>query len=85
MKIQNTNLTNKNINFNSQNVMYYELLWLELSGVFLHCCVAKTVYRSGTANSNTVNSKFHLIRSLDQDFARLLSFHVLNAQLIEHC
>ena len=36
----------------------------------------------GLSNSNTVNSKFHLIRSLDQDFARFLSFHVLNAQLI---
>ena len=33
-------------------------------------------YRLGTANSNTVNSKFHLIRSLDQVFARFLSFHV---------
>ena len=33
-------------------------------------------YRSGTANSNTVNSKFHLIRSLSEDFARFLSFHV---------
>ena len=33
-------------------------------------------YRSGTANSNTVNSKFHLIRSFNQDFARFLSFHV---------
>ena len=39
-------------------------------------------YRSGTANSNTVNSKFHLIRSLDQVFARFLSFHVLHALLI---
>ena len=33
-------------------------------------------YRSDTANSNTVNSKFHLIRSLSEDFARFLSFHV---------
>ena len=33
-------------------------------------------YRSGTANSNTVNSKFHLIQSLDHFFARFLSFHV---------
>ena len=33
-------------------------------------------YRSGTLNSNTVNSKFHLIRSFFQIFARFLSFHV---------
>ena len=36
----------------------------------------KTKYRSDTANSNTVNSKLHLIRSLSEDFARFLSFHV---------
>ena len=34
------------------------------------------LYRSGTLNSNTVNSKFHLIRSFFEIFARLLSFHV---------
>ena len=33
-------------------------------------------YRSGTVNSNTVNSKFHLIRSFCEIFARFLSFHV---------
>ena len=33
-------------------------------------------YRSGTVNSNTVNSKFHLIRSFFEIFARFLSFHV---------
>ena len=33
-------------------------------------------YRSGTLNSNTVNSKFHLIRSFFQILARILSFHV---------
>ena len=38
------------------------------------------LYRSGTVNSNTVNSKFHLIRSLFEIFAR--SFHVLNERLI---
>ena len=36
----------------------------------------KTQYRSGTLNSNTVNSKFHLIRSFFQILARILSFHV---------
>ena len=40
-------------------------------------------YRSGTVNSNTVNSKFHLIRSFFEIFARFLSFHVYNAQLIQ--
>ena len=33
-------------------------------------------YRSGTVNSNTVNSKFHLIRSFFEYLARFLSFHV---------
>ena len=33
-------------------------------------------YRSGTVNSNTVNAKFHLIRSFFEIFARFLSFHV---------
>ena len=33
-------------------------------------------YRSGTVNSNTVNSKFHLIRSFFEILARILSFHV---------
>ena len=34
------------------------------------------VYRSGTLNSNTVNSKFHLIRSFFEILATILSFHV---------
>ena len=33
-------------------------------------------YRSGTVNSNTVNSKFHLIRSYCKYLATILSFHV---------
>ena len=33
-------------------------------------------YRSGTLNSNTVNSKFHLIQSFFEIFTRFLSFHV---------
>ena len=36
----------------------------------------QTHYRSGTVNSNTVNSKFHLIRSFFEILARILSFHV---------
>ena len=32
-----------------------------------------TVYRSGTLNSNMVNSKYHLIRSFFEIFARFLS------------
>ena len=35
-----------------------------------------SIYRSGMVNSNTVNSKFHLIRSFCEIFARFLSFHV---------
>ena len=33
-------------------------------------------YRLGTVNSNTVNSKFHLIQSFFEIFARFLLFHV---------
>ena len=33
-------------------------------------------YRSGMVNSNTVNSKFHLIRTFFEILARILSFHV---------
>ena len=36
----------------------------------------KSHYRSGTLNSNTVNSKFHLIRSFFEILATILSFHV---------
>ena len=43
-----------------------------LQGVY-HGCYK---YRSGTVNSNTVNSKFHLIRSCCEYLARFLSFHV---------
>ena len=32
-------------------------------------------YRSGTVNSTTVNSKFHLILSFFEIFARFLSFY----------
>ena len=42
------------------------------SGVFF----CKKYYRSGTVNSNTVNSKFHLIWSFFEISARILSFHV---------
>ena len=38
--------------------------------------VERLIYRSGTVNPNTVNSKFHLIRSFFEIFARFLSFHV---------
>ena len=38
------------------------------------CCCCD--YRSGMLNSNTVNSKFHLIRSFFEILARILSFHV---------
>ena len=35
-----------------------------------------SIYRSGTLNSNTVNSKFHLIRTFFEILAKILSFHV---------
>ena len=36
----------------------------------------QSIYRLGTVNSNTVNSKFHLIQSFFEIFATFLSFHV---------
>ena len=38
--------------------------------------VFTTEYRSGTVNSNTVKSKFDLIRSFFEIFTTFLSFHV---------
>ena len=43
---------------------------------FVHQVLAFRTYRSETLNSNTVNSKFHLIRSFFEILARILSFHV---------
>ena len=40
------------------------------------CITVISMYRSGPVNLNTVNSKFHLIRSFFEIFARFLSFHV---------
>ena len=40
------------------------------------CLLTEFKYRSRTVNSNTVNSKFHLIRSLLEILATILSFHV---------
>ena len=44
---------------------------LKISHFPNHCCL--TYYRSGTVNSNTVNSKFHLIRSFFEIFAIIIS------------
>ena len=41
-----------------------------------HVKASGRIYRLGTVNSNTVNSKFHLIQSFFEIFARFLSFHV---------
>ena len=50
-----------------------------LSVMLIVLCVnlrGKKHYRSGTVNSNTVNSKFHLIQSFFEIFATFLLFHV---------
>ena len=44
--------------------------------VVLHTAKEFQYYRSGTVNSNAVNSKFHLIRSYCEYLARILSFNV---------
>ena len=41
------------------------------------------LHRSGMVNSNTVNSKFHLIQSFYEYLARMLSFHVYNAWMTQ--
>ena len=51
------------------------MAWLRLS-------LAEAETENPHVNSNTVNSKFHLIRSFFGIFARFLSFHVYNAWLI---
>ena len=43
---------------------------------FVHKHLNNAWYRSGTVNSNTVNSKFHLIWSFFEIFDRFLLFHV---------
>ena len=51
-------------------------LYLHVSGPIPTCDLLGVNYSLGTVNSNTVNSKFHLIRSFFEIFARFLSFHV---------
>ena len=44
---------------------------------FIHTTsTMEALYRLGTVNSNTVNSKFHSIRSFFEIFATFLLFHV---------
>ena len=59
--------------WNQLRLIYaFALVNLQLGCVF----VTWSHYRSGTVNSNTVNSKFHLIRSFFEIFATFLLFHV---------
>ena len=50
---------------------------LKLNCLPLFLCINAVCinYRSGMVNLNTVNSKFHLIRSFFEILARILSFH----------
>ena len=52
----------------------YDLYQFLCDGIIFHTIHLK--YRSGMLNSNTVNSKFHLIQSFFEIFARFLLFHV---------
>ena len=58
------------INYTNLFSVHFLLYVLNIIGVHLF------MYRLGTVNSNTVNSKFHLIRSCCEYLARFLSFHV---------
>ena len=62
------------VNYVSVNDEFYNVYVVYV--VFFLKLLNKASYRSGTLNSNTVNSKFHLIRSFFEIFARFLSFHV---------
>ena len=59
---------------NYESIMQYNMKYVGLLITLNFGKISK--YRSGTLNSNTVNLKFHLIRSFFQIFARFLSFHV---------
>ena len=70
-------------------ITYIDLLFscvtsFALMCVFLKIFSVKHKYSKnlGLHNSNTVNSKFYLIRSFFETFARFLSFRVYNAWLI---
>ena len=60
----------------SVDVRRFSLIFSPLLSLLGKCEQALRRYRSGTLNSNTVNSKFHLIRGFFEIFARFLSFHV---------
>ena len=68
-KIKGTHCKNR-IHWKNHKVNYSTLNFLCRQRSFI------SIYRSVTVNSNTVNSKFHLIRSFFEIFARFLSFHV---------
>ena len=49
---------------------------LRESKSIFNCMNGLRVYRLGTVNLNTVNSKFYLIQSFFEIFARFLSVHI---------
>ena len=53
---------------------YLDNIYLQYK--YYSCYKINPGYRLGPVNLNTVNSKFHLIRSFFEIFARFLSFHV---------
>ena len=61
------------MHIHSHNLMQWALIF---GSVILQHHLSWNMYRSGTVNSNTVNSKFHLIRSYCEYLARILSFYV---------
>ena len=69
------NIVTFKVNYFTQLYLYY-ILKASFSCSFSQASFAFSEYRSGMVNSNTVNSKFHLIRSFFEIFARFLSFHV---------
>ena len=62
--------------FEAKNLPFRVLFNFSLTLRFIVKYIISSLYRSGMLNSNTVNSKFHLIQSFCEIFARFLLFHV---------
>ena len=69
------NSTHK-VNQGSDSQIVYCTFTPIVSKSIFNCMNGLRVYRFGTVNLNTVNSKFYLIQSFFEIFARFLSVHI---------
>ena len=76
VKIQNTHCYRNSLTFLTSGK-------LALNGpAMISSKIQNRLSRACTVNSNTVSSKFHLIRSFCEIFVWFLSFHVWDSQLV---